>query len=91
MSLVRPVGLVAILLLAAASLAGQGRGQQTPSILIESLAGADSFELYCEACHGSAGRGAAPWRPNYGRDPPFDDPCAPKRRRLPARSGPRIY
>jgi hypothetical protein len=91
MSLVRPVGFVATLLLAAASLAGQGRRQQTPSILIESLAGADSLELYCEACHGSVGRGAASWRPNYGRDPPFDNPCAPKQRRLSARSRPRIY
>ena len=34
--------------------------QQTPSILIESLAGRDSFELYCSPCHGSGGRGDGP-------------------------------
>lgn len=31
--------------------------QQPPSILIDSLAGRDSFELYCASCHGSGGRG----------------------------------
>lgn len=34
--------------------------QQTPPILIESLAGRDSFELYCSPCHGSGGRGDGP-------------------------------
>jgi len=31
--------------------------QKAPSILIESLAGRDSFELYCASCHGTTGRG----------------------------------
>jgi mono/diheme cytochrome c family protein len=57
MSMVRPLALVTIVISTAASLAGQGRGQQTPPILTESLAGKDSFELYCAACHGSSGRG----------------------------------
>ena len=60
MSIVRPLALVMIVISAAASLAGQGRGQQTPPILIGSLAGRDSFELYCSACHGSGGRGDGP-------------------------------
>lgn len=34
--------------------------QQTPPILIDSLAGRDSFELYCAPCHGSGGRGDGP-------------------------------
>lgn len=57
MSMARPLALVTIVLSTAASLAGQGRGQQTPPLLSESLAGRDSFELYCAPCHGSSGRG----------------------------------
>ena len=34
--------------------------QQPPSLLIESLAGRDSFELYCASCHGTTGRGDGP-------------------------------
>ena len=34
--------------------------EQPPSILIESLAGRDSFELYCASCHGATGRGDGP-------------------------------
>lgn len=59
-SMVRPLALVTILISTAASLTGQGRGEQTPPILIESLAGRDSFDLYCAACHGSGGRGDGP-------------------------------
>ena len=33
---------------------------EAPRILIDSLAGRDSFELYCAACHGSGGRGDGP-------------------------------
>jgi len=33
---------------------------QAPPVLIESLAGRDSFELYCAPCHGAAGRGDGP-------------------------------
>ena len=33
------------------------RGQQPPDILIDSLAGKDSFERYCAACHGRDARG----------------------------------
>ena len=34
--------------------------QQTPPILIESLAGRDSFQQYCAPCHGTTGRGDGP-------------------------------
>jgi mono/diheme cytochrome c family protein len=34
--------------------------QQPPSVLIESLAGRDSFGLYCAPCHGAGGRGDGP-------------------------------
>jgi mono/diheme cytochrome c family protein len=37
--------------------------QQAPSILTESLAGRDSFALYCAPCHGSGGRGDGPVAP----------------------------
>jgi mono/diheme cytochrome c family protein len=37
-----------------------GEVQQPPAVLAESLAGSDSFELYCAACHGEDGRGAGP-------------------------------
>jgi mono/diheme cytochrome c family protein len=33
---------------------------QTPPILIESLAGRDSFQQYCAPCHGVSGRGDGP-------------------------------
>jgi mono/diheme cytochrome c family protein len=40
----------------------QVRGQQpqAPQILIESLVGRDSFDLYCASCHGAQGRGNGP-------------------------------
>lgn len=63
MSMVGPLALVTIVISTAAIVAGQGRGQQTPPILIESLAGRDSFDLYCAACHGSGGRGDGPVAP----------------------------
>jgi mono/diheme cytochrome c family protein len=34
--------------------------QQPPPILIDSLAGRDSFQLYCAPCHGVSGRGDGP-------------------------------
>jgi mono/diheme cytochrome c family protein len=34
--------------------------QQPPHVLIESLAGRDSFGLYCAPCHGTGGRGDGP-------------------------------
>jgi mono/diheme cytochrome c family protein len=34
--------------------------QQPPQILIDSLAGRDSFALYCAPCHGAGGRGDGP-------------------------------
>ena len=36
------------------------RDQQAPSILTESLAGRDTFEQTCTACHGRSGRGDGP-------------------------------
>ena len=37
--------------------------QQPPPVLIESLVGRDSFELYCATCHGTIGRGDGPVAP----------------------------
>ena len=42
---------------------GQVSPQSTPRVLSESLAGRDSFELYCAACHGADGRGGGPVAP----------------------------
>lgn len=46
------------------ALLGLGSAAQAPqpprSILIDSLVGRDSFELYCASCHGSGGRGDGP-------------------------------
>jgi len=42
---------------------GQTPSQQTPPILSESLAGRDSFALYCAPCHGAGGRGDGPVAP----------------------------
>lgn len=62
-AMVRRFALVTILVSITASLAGQGRGEQTPPVLIDSLAGRDSFGLYCAPCHGSSGRGDGPVAP----------------------------
>jgi len=70
MSMVRWFALVTLVISTAVSVAGQEREQQTPSILIDSLAGADSFELYCEACHGSGGRGDGPVASELRTSPP---------------------
>jgi mono/diheme cytochrome c family protein len=70
MSMVRPLALVTIVISTATSLAGQGRGQQTPQVLIDSLAGRDSYELYCAPCHGTAGRGDGPVASELRTRPP---------------------
>jgi mono/diheme cytochrome c family protein len=62
------IRITCLLVVATAVLTGavglaQERGRQTPSIAIDSLAGRDSFELYCASCHGSSGRGDGPVAP----------------------------
>jgi mono/diheme cytochrome c family protein len=61
------LGSIALLFAAPAALhAGSQRGtsdlprQQAPRVLSDSLAGRDSFELYCAPCHGSDARGNGP-------------------------------
>ena len=49
-------GSVALLILSW-SAASNAQSQQAPRILIDSLAGKDSFERYCVACHGTNARG----------------------------------
>jgi mono/diheme cytochrome c family protein len=44
--------------------------QQPPRILIESLAGRDSFRLYCAACHGDDARGNGPVASSLRTPPP---------------------
>jgi mono/diheme cytochrome c family protein len=34
--------------------------QQTPSLILDSITGRDSFELYCASCHGTTGKGDGP-------------------------------
>ena len=57
------VAIAALTGIGVSGVAGQTRGAQTPPILAESLAGRDSFELYCAPCHGSGGRGDGPVAP----------------------------
>jgi mono/diheme cytochrome c family protein len=54
---------VAVLACLAAPLGARYEVQPTPPILIESLAGRDSFDLYCSSCHGRTGRGDGPVGP----------------------------
>jgi mono/diheme cytochrome c family protein len=73
-----PRGLSSIVVLWAATAAlhaGDQRGgdlprQQAPRVLADSLAGRDSFELYCAPCHGSDGRGNGPVAPALKTPPP---------------------
>jgi mono/diheme cytochrome c family protein len=44
--------------------------QRAPRILSESLAGRDSFELYCAPCHGTDARGSGPVAPALKTAPP---------------------
>jgi mono/diheme cytochrome c family protein len=37
--------------------------QQPPSLILESIAGRDSFEFYCASCHGKTGKGDGPTAP----------------------------
>ena len=53
------LGLAASLVSAVPALA-QARAKQIPSISIDSLAGRDSFQMYCASCHGPAGHGDGP-------------------------------
>jgi mono/diheme cytochrome c family protein len=44
----------------AATLEAQGTAVLAPQVLTASLAGRDSFDLYCASCHGAGGRGDGP-------------------------------
>lgn len=48
----------------------QGRSQGPPPVLIDSLAGRDSFDLYCASCHGDGGRGDGPVAEELRTRPP---------------------
>ena len=37
-----------------------GRGQSPPPLMLDSIAGRDSFEFYCASCHGTGGKGDGP-------------------------------
>jgi len=54
--IVRAAPLAAAVMLLGITVATQ-ESQQPPSLLMESLAGRDSFERYCASCHGAQGRG----------------------------------
>ena len=60
MKLAATIGYVLTTGIAFAS-AGQRTGQGTPpALIIESIAGQDSFAFYCAPCHGRGGRGDGP-------------------------------
>ena len=56
---IRTVFAVAVAVLGIGGVTGlsQGRPQESPRVLIDSLAGRDSFNLYCASCHGDRGQG----------------------------------
>lgn len=54
------VGLVASI---ATSAPAQAQRQQMPPLILESIAGRDSFEFYCASCHGRTGKGDGPTAP----------------------------
>jgi mono/diheme cytochrome c family protein len=69
-----PTGLVrgvlaAALLACAASTPGARAEGQAQKILIDSVAGRDSFDLYCSPCHGKTGRGDGPVAPALKSQP----------------------
>ena len=49
---------VAMNLLAQSTL--PARGQSPPPLMLDSIAGRDSFEFYCASCHGTGGKGDGP-------------------------------
>jgi mono/diheme cytochrome c family protein len=51
---------VSVLVLMVQLAYGQASTEPVPRVLTESLAGHDSFERYCAACHGTSGRGDGP-------------------------------
>ena len=53
------------ILLVTVATGGDQRESQPPRILIESLAGRDTFQLYCSPCHGRTGRGTGPVAPAF--------------------------
>ncbi|HET7221158.1 MAG TPA: c-type cytochrome [Vicinamibacterales bacterium] len=57
-----------IVAVAALAAAGQ-RPAEPPKILIDSLVGRDSFQLYCSSCHGRTGRGDGPAAPGLTPKP----------------------
>lgn len=66
-SCLRGFSSIAILWVATAAVSAGGQGgtndtprQRAPRVLSDSLAGVDSFELYCAPCHGSDARGNGP-------------------------------
>jgi len=61
-----------VLVLGGAAVLAQSQppGPPPPRILIESLAGRDSFDLYCASCHGTAGRGNGPVASALRTSPP---------------------
>jgi mono/diheme cytochrome c family protein len=76
-SCLRGLSSMAILWLATVVVSADGqRGtgdlpkQQAPRVLSDSLAGRDSFELYCAPCHGSDARGQGPVAPVLKTAPP---------------------
>lgn len=53
----------AVLILVVRAAPAQTADGATPKLLADSLAGRDSFEIYCAGCHGPAGRGDGPIAP----------------------------
>ena len=49
---------------------GDPPGERAPRVLSDSLAGRDSFDLYCAPCHGSDARGDGPVAPVLKTPPP---------------------
>lgn len=55
--------------LVATTTGGQVQRQPTPSLILDSIAGRDTFEFYCAPCHGRDGTGDGPVAPALGTRP----------------------
>jgi cytochrome c553 len=58
--LLRTLIIASLLATTANQPAAHAQGQPTPPLMLDSVAGSDSFRFYCASCHGTTGKGDGP-------------------------------